>query len=406
MNLFIFGANWYNHGDESAIRSMIYEIKAIAPEARIKIEFNQQGVIFPDKNIEVFDGFTIPSIRCNPIGYIGYKLSVISSWRVVALDPLTRQKYDNFINAVKWCDYAIYAPGGPSFGDIYHQYNLVEMMYLIHKYGKPYFFYAPSMGPFTRHQRHIRTALENSDFICLREATSKQYLKEAGVNKELLVTLDSAFQFPIDWNAEEKKMEKYPELKEFITTGKCVGLTITDLRWHDREINVERENRIKESFEGLVDYLEGEGYKLLFIPQLFGVDNDSDYMKRFMRNDNCYIISPNEDCYFQQFLISKLYAVVGMRYHSNIFSAKVGTPFLSVAYEQKMSGFINKAGFGQYCINISDLNRENLLNKFKLLEKNYDEYKTDLQKKRESFISESHKTTEKLFECFREHSLV
>ena len=36
------------------------------------------------------------------------------------------------------------------------------------------------------------------------------------------------------------------------------------------------------------------------------------------------------DCYFQQYIISLIKAVVGMRYHSNIFSAKMGTPFVSV----------------------------------------------------------------------------
>ena len=44
------------------------------------------------------------------------------------------------------------------------------------------------------------------------------------------------------------------------------------------------------------------------------------------------------------------YAIIGMRYHSNIFSAKAGTPFISISYEQKMAGFMNKMNLEKYCI--------------------------------------------------------
>ena len=406
MNLFIFGANWYNHGDESAIRSMIDEIRKTYPKSIIKIEFNQSGVCIPYRDIEVISGFTIPAKRRRFIDYLKYEYSVFTNWKHVLLDPTNYNKYLAFINAVQWCDYAIYAPGGPSFGDIYKQYYLVEMMHILHRYNKQYFFYAPSMGPFTKNRKRIKSALENSDFICLRESISKKYLRDLGVEKEAVVTLDSAFQHPFDANIERTKLDKYPGLENFISDAKCVGITITDLRWHDNKRMFDREKRIKESFEHLVKYLCDHGYRVLFIPQLFGKDNDAEYMKKFAINDCCQIVSQDEDCYFQQFVISKLYAVVGMRYHSNIFSAKEGTPFVSVAYEQKMSGFMDKAGLSQYCLSINDLNSENLLEKFKLLEEHYDEYKADLNKKRENFIAESHKTTEKLFERFQAHGLV
>lgn len=406
MKLLIFGANWHNRGDESAIRAMIDELLVRYPKANIKIVFNQDNVDFPYANIPVTYGFFRPVINRRPYNYVMYKLAISSNWSVVLNVGKERKRIKAFIALAQWCDYAIYAPGGPSFGDMYRQWNLVEQMHILHKYNKPYFFYAPSMGPFTHNVKRIRSALNNADYICLRELQSAKFLKDINVTKEPLVTLDSAFQHPFDVNQNQKKLENSPELRRFISSGKVIGITITDLRWHDSNINVERENRIRNSFENLISYLTNNGYKVLFIPQLFGDGNDKEYMSTFAKNSDCFVMSDKEDCYFQQFIISKLYAVVGMRYHSNIFSAKVGTPFVSVAYEQKMSGFMEKAGYSQYCLGINELNSENLLEKFKLLEEHYDEYKADLNKKREDFIAESHKTTEKLFERFQAHGLV
>lgn len=46
--------------------------------------------------------------------------------------------------------------------------------------------------------------------------------------------------------------------------------------------------------------------------------------------DNYFVICSDDekyDTYFQQYVIGCMYAVIGMRYHSNIFSAKMGTPY-------------------------------------------------------------------------------
>ena len=68
--------------------------------------------------------------------------------------------------------------------------------------------------------------------------------------------------------------------------------------------------------------------------------------------------SEERDTYFQQYVIGKLYAVVGMRYHSNIFSAKMGIPFVSVSYEQKMKGFMQSIGLSEYCIDLNELSEK------------------------------------------------
>lgn len=112
----------------------------------------------------------------------------------------------------------------------------------------------------------------------------------------------------------------------------------------------------------------------MFIPQLFREHNDYNYMKSFEQKD-CYTVKDIYNCNFRQYLTSRLYTVVGMRYNTNIFSCKMGTPFISVSYEQKMKGFINMVGLDKWCINIRNLGIEALIERFTMLELEHSDYK-------------------------------
>ena len=144
-----------------------------------------------------------------------------------------------------------------------------------------------------------------------------------------------------------------------------------------------------------ITYLNEKGYGVVFIPQLFGAAHDYDYMKQFS-SEHSYVMNDTYDCYFQQYIISKMMAVVGMRYHSNIFSCKMKTPFISVSYEQKMKGFMEKIECTNYCIDIKDLSADELINKFNNMLLHYREYKDLLSNINQSLIDESRKTTELL----------
>lgn len=116
-----------------------------------------------------------------------------------------------------------------------------------------------------------------------------------------------------------------------------------------------------------------------------------------MRQKHTFMIEANQpeyDAYFQQYVIGKLYAVVGMRYHSNIFSAKMGTPFVSISYEQKMKGFMEKIGLDEYCIPIEKLTLDRLEDTFNKMCNNYHAYKEKLKEKHLQMKMDSHKTTE------------
>lgn len=393
MNILIINGHWSNRGDESAIRAMIDALHNEYPNANIFVQLYCSNVVnFPQidnvKNIEI----KYPRKRA----IFEYPIVFLTRGKVSFL-----KSTKDFVKLLSNINLVIHAPGGPSIGDLYKhvEYLYLMKLLLIHRLGIPYVFYAPSMGPFKDRTRNIirKYILENSSLLCVRESLSAEYLKGLKLKQQVYVTMDSAIQSIIKEQDYMTILKSYTALDDFMNKyNKIVGITITELDWHPvykNDMNVK--NNIKNSFTHLIQYLDKEGYGILFIPQLFGEQNDSNLMLNYAKlSNNTFVIRDEYDCYFQQYIIGRLYAVIGLRYHSNIFSAKMGTPFISVSYEQKMSGFMNIMNIENYCIDIKSLSDSNLLNKFKQLVENYSEYKSELNKSRKFMYEKSSATTE------------
>ncbi len=393
MTITLFNCAWTNRGDEAAFRSMIEELRKIYPDARFNLVVHSKKFFtqFPYSEDVVKICFISPILRRNSIDI---PLLLLSRGRLAISENLRK-----LCKIIKESDFVFHNPGGPSMGDLYPatQYANFYEFIITRFQKKPYLFYAPSMGPFNNKKRNIlrRYIFNGAELITTREPVSAEYYKALGAKKDITVTADSALQHEFDFAPYEKQFKEYDELKAFLSRyDKVVGVTIATLRWHHIHNTDEIENRISSSFSAFVDYLKKRGIGVVFIPQIFGNGKGNDYplMKKYAR-ENCFVVDDEHDCFFQQYLISKLYAVVGLRYHSNIFSAKMKTPFISVAYEQKMNGFVQLADLNDYLINITELTPELLVEKFELLEKNYVEVKRHLEEVYPELKARSYKTT-------------
>ena len=406
MNIFVFCAHWDNRGDEAAVRAMLDEIQKKYPDANIRMHNNMVIHEFPYENIpHDVKLFYRPAGR-NKLRLIPYWITIFSGGKINLLHASQKEAIKSMIEAIDWADLALYAPGGPNIGDYYRQYVMIDVMELMYRRKTPYAFFAPSMGPFTSRRGRIRKMLQRAEFVCLREAVSQSYVNELAPDVDAHVTLDSAFQHPVDTDKYEKQYLKYASLKDYMGKyDRVVGITITDLLWHRNYHGPNAMDAvIKESFTKFVQHLTNQGFGVIFIPQLFGNSSDRTYMSSF-GNEHCFTVDDQHDCYFQQYLISKLYAVVGMRYHSNIFSAKMGTPFISVAYEHKMTGFMEKIHREDYCIPVKDLSADILQHKFALLEEHYDQYKCQLTEEGPIRQKEAYQTTEYVIETIEKLQL-
>jgi colanic acid/amylovoran biosynthesis protein len=389
----IVNAHWSNRGDEAALLSIVNGLQKNYIDCEIVILFKD------DISIQQF-----PNIKNVNYDLAKFNAKIWDIW----LTTITRgmiginKKLKFMVKTLLKSDIIIYSPGGSVINSRFFWRKQMEYLvpFICAKfYNIPLLIAAPSIGPFDLSQPNtiLKWLLKVPKVFVVREEISKRYLKEIGITKNIVSTIDSAFYDDIKEEENEKKLEEYLELKEYLNSyKKVVGLTITDFAWHvkygkDKELST----RIKDSFSKFLDKLQNEGYGVIFIPQLFGNQNDSDYMNNFS-TEKTFMLKDTYDTYFQQYIISKLYAVEGMRYHSNIFSAKVGTPFIPVVYEEKMEGFIDISGLNSYAISLNELSFENLEEKFEKLNDNYDEVKNSLKNMFPMYKNEAIKTVELL----------
>jgi colanic acid/amylovoran biosynthesis protein len=395
MNIFVINAHSDNRGDEAAIKAMTDELLRLYPTAEITIS-RQGGADYPcmDKRVKQIKRFPVNGSKIDQLSFF---VSIFTKGKLA----ITKDGKE-FLNTVRKADIVLHAPGGPSIGDIYGQ---VEWLYLlrldlIRRMNKRYMFYAPSMGPFhnKRNNRLRKKVILSAEKIILRDPISIEYLKQFMPEVKVEHAMDSALQHDITETRLETTYNDSNEIKEFLENHKrVIGLTITDLRWHPVYGKSNVATQIEQTFKCFIKEKVDAGYGIIFVPQLYGEGNDYELMKKYMLEKNTYILAADRDeydTYFQQYLIGKLYAVIGMRYHSNIFSAKMGTPFVSVSYEQKMQGFMESVELSDYCLPVHELSYEHLNDKFAMLENNYERYRDKLRTIHDYMREKSYYTTQ------------
>lgn len=367
----LVNAHWNNRGDEAALRAIIDGILENTENVHITIIFKDKGNIvqFPYKEqVDYVTARYLPE-------YMQMRLAIFSQGKIGC--DLEMRKV---INTIEHADLVVYAPGGAVVSDRFWWKKQLEYLFPIayaQKKHIPVFFAAPSIGPFSKTYKYRNRVLKRVDAICVRESISYQELKKEGLEKNVTVTIDSAFLNDISKTQMEKEMKNETALCAFLNNyQKVIGVTITDFAWH---VEYGKDNKlkgqIKRTFQEFIQLLGKRRIGVVLIPQLFGNQNDKKYLQEF-EWENTYLLGDDKDAYFQQYMISKLYGVIGMRYHSNIFAAKMGVPFIPIVYEEKMRGFVEHAGWENLAIALENLSVEELCRQYEYMETNY----TDLCK--------------------------
>lgn len=404
MNLLIIHSHNANRGDEAAVRAMVDELLIRYKDAKITIS-NNGFTPYPNMPKQVEQICRFPKMRSR-MAQLEFFI-ILATKGAVSFTKEGRR----FVKILKSADLVLHAPGGPSIGDIYYESEKLYLwrLNLVRRMGIPYMFYAPSMGPFKNEKRNKlrKKILKGAAKVILRDPISVKFVNEFIPELQVEQALDSALQHDVDMELNAAKLKGYTSLSGFIDSfDKCIGITITDLLWHPKHRTTGIDRKISEAFKGFIKKKTDEGYGIVFVPQLYGALDDTSIMNEYMLEGSTFMIdafSEEYDTYFQQYVISKLYAVVGMRYHSNIFSAKVGTPFISVSYEQKMKGFMESVNLEEYCLDVYDLSEANLADRFRLLEENYEDYRHKLSELHGYMKEESYKTTQAVIDILEGH---
>jgi colanic acid/amylovoran biosynthesis protein len=116
--------------------------------------------------------------------------------------------------------------------------------------------------------------------------------------------------------------------------------------WHPRYKNPTAKRFLKQLIDTIFKSLSLHG-KIVILPQTYPYPNDIEDFDMYIEEYNAMVI-PNLPSLEQISVIANSKAVVGMRYHSIVFSALANKRCFSIGYERKITGFNKKffAGLG------------------------------------------------------------
>ena len=228
-----------------------------------------------------------------------------------------------------------------------------------------------SFGPFAYEwqERIAVKALRGLDVVSVRESPSYDLLnKKYGLDN---VFLSCDFALLINGLHRVKHVNKSPIL----------GFTIR--RWFDGK----KQDDFERSFaEAIIQFVKAFCVQVQPIIQVDGqsrMEFDeivTEKIAAHLKKDGISVLPTIKVTSVKQGLMgyAELDILLGMRMHSNILAAVVGTPFVAVSYEYKTEGIAEQLGVSQYVIKSEDVDENKLFGLLLSAYKNKDALSTVL----------------------------
>lgn len=346
-----------NRGDEAALRAMIEEFTNRLGDVHFTILHQ-----FRDRNLRPRLDARVDwhSLVLNPLTGLGLLVAALLRPLGLGKKPRGKGKLAQLRRAYESADLVVSAPGGPYFGDIYASHEIVHwfFVWLARCYGKPSFLYATSVGPF--HNRALnpirRIMFRRFDKVCVREDVSRGLLEEFVPGIEVEVTADSALQ-----------RQPYSSKTVAEKPGFVLGMTVRNHQFPAAADEQERkalQAHYMQILDDAVRHAATRGAtKLILFPQLYGsahsdvpaLEAFSERLKDMIDID---IFDPEADSDMQREAIRDCDLFIASRYHPTIFAASAGVPVVCIAYEHKMTGFMQQMGLARFAFPIDDLDKD------------------------------------------------
>lgn len=369
MKIVIINQHTCNRGDEAAGRAVIESLLNTFPDSTIDVLYRFIGDYPPiDKNSDRVTHYPEFKYKYNKKFLLQCYLEIGINFILCLLKFKTGfvGSSGKIYKKIADADIVINAPTGPNIGDIYADKFYMLNIIFAELAGKKTFMYGSSVGPFNIPwvRKWAKFLFERMNVVCVREDVSLGYLKELDLkNQNLYSSLDAAVQRNIDTS----NAEKYYKDADLDLNTHNIGITPLAFPWYPKEIKDEEHQQIVEQHlvEVINKITENGDTNVFFFPQLYSLIKDDEIGKNDMSIINSIIskvehpefckVLPNEyDSDVQQAMISKLDYFIGMRYHSLIFSVKMGVPVVGICYEHKATGFLEKAGLKELIVTLED----------------------------------------------------
>jgi len=375
-----------NRGDEAAMRAMVQQLSRRLPDAEVTIlhQFADPRSAVPFEVAVEYLALKLPAIEGIRLALFAFLtfLRVPANW-VLGRDG--RRIVERYRSA----RLVVSAPGGPYFGDLYADHEIVHWFYvwLGRLLGRPLILYAPSVGPF-------RNALLNPirrrgfrwfDAVALRDGVSAEYLRGLmGSNFEFEVTADSALQ--------EVTADRGPSQEN----GSVFRLAVA-VRDPGQLLRDSYDSAVVAAIDAVCTLQETE---VVFLPQLHGPRHrDQPYLEslasRVRGAKSVHVESGDDiDSRDHRRIIAEAGLVIAGRYHPAVFSVAAARPVLVIPYEHKSLGVARLAGIEKWVIDHTDARGQNLVPMIKEMMGKLDEISEGLRANQDEMRQAALRTTD------------
>ncbi|WP_192930237.1 polysaccharide pyruvyl transferase CsaB [Alkaliphilus pronyensis] len=285
------------------------------------------------------------------------------------IKAVSRNDFTKVLRAIKESDIVI-SGGGSILQDVTSSRSLIyylAIVYVAKKMGKKVMFYGNGFGPVknTINRRLAAYVINNVDSITVRDFESKELMKSIGVNKNITVTGDTAFNLQL---LDQHLIDIILQQEDISKEKRLIGISVRS--W--------KEEAHKEVVAQIADYLNKMNYQVIFIPMQYPDDIKISYEIAAMMGTKAKIL----DKYYTPkeilSIISSFHLLIGMRLHALIFAAIALVPMVGLEYDPKINSFlkivsqqnggnVEKLDFIHLCTIIEGVlnNRESYIEKLK-----------------------------------------
>ncbi|MEM6774818.1 MAG: polysaccharide pyruvyl transferase family protein, partial [Pseudomonadota bacterium] len=353
-------------GDEAAMRAMIEGLDRDLGGARFTVV-----VQFQDTSLDLrFDeDVTLLQMKMSYLHFLGLVVYALLRRVGVSLRVLLAGEARRIIEAFETADLVLSAPGGPYFGDIYANHEIVHWFYiwLGRIYRRPMLLYAPSAGPFeirwlNRVRRHLYRAFR---VLCVREDISRGHLHALlGEDTPVTVTADSALQQTV---APKDRREYFVGQRAPLAQKYLVVVSAIQYRFPLATDPAAAQSDYESALLACLEHLNArKDCHFLLFPQLYGsAHSDVPFLEslrsRMPVGASSEIVSQDWDSNAQRQLIGMCDLCIASRYHPQIFAASATVPGICIYYEHKARGFMEALGMQDFAFDIGDLHSATLL---------------------------------------------
>lgn len=402
--LILPGCDDGNRGDQA----LVWETKRIAEEAGFLGEFKMlcsPELVMGSKEVGIENVLPIlqhPSRKFKKNDNRKYSFGLLIKWGSVAIGDYISSKLllcgifrkifvrhlskevQNTVAYMQECKACFVKGGGflHSYGgmtDIYQMYYFLYHINLAHSLGVPVYVMPNSYGPFNaptvRYQ--VAKALNKCLIVTSRESISNTMIRDVGVN---------ALQYPDLAFSLKKSKNNIPEIEELLSCAgkrKCVAITARPYRFPGISNPEKAFNSYINALSEFCNWLYDEDYYPVLVEHV--IANGSNESDLFALNeivskldDNKYYLFTNHNynCQDLKQLYSNMFAVVGTRFHSVIFSLSESIPCIAITYGgNKGEGIMRDMKLSDYSISMEEVSLNTLKSMFQKLAENYVEYK-------------------------------